>query len=194
MKHTTMSAAMQKAGFNAAESRLRELALDALKQHHRNLERALPTFVKALVDTGSLEIIALAVSGYLKEFAGQPLAAEHGQTLRASNLNGGAGHDTGERRDHTARPANEPSAAQKAAVDDQKKSSALTVFDRTLTHTGRRWGNVYYRELDSMAEDGDLAVALRHHIGSLRGDDRNKTIRELMTPLEFCGVIRKLGR
>jgi hypothetical protein len=66
------------------------------------------------------------------------------------------------------------------------------VFDRELTYTGRRWGNVTYRELDSMMEDGDLARLVRAHIGHLRGEERHKSIRDLMTPREFLGVIRKL--
>src|SRR5262245_42997963 len=71
-------------------------------------------------------------------------------------------------------PVREPSAAQTRADIAVTKVIALTAFDRELTHTGRRWGNVTYRELDSMREDGDIASEIKAHIGSLRGDPRNK--------------------
>ena len=88
-------------------------------------------------------------------------------------------------------PAREPSALQTEA-DIASRVRTLSVFDRELTHTGRRWGNVTYRELDSMREDGDIADAVKAHIGSLRGEDRHKPVRDLMTPREFGLLIRRV--
>jgi hypothetical protein len=85
----------------------------------------------------------------------------------------------------------DPTPGQNAAMARAKNLSAMSVFDRELTHTGRRWGNVFYREYDSMVDDGDVARALKSHIGSLRGDDRHKTTRELVTPREFLHLLRK---
>lgn len=214
---TAMSAALSRAGLNTAESRLRMLATDALKKHHGNIDRAIKTF-EAGID-GDRAMIRESHLHYLKTFRlpdadhapranqnlpvgdRQPNGDERGQRtsadqnpVAASSPHDGVGHGAFGALGSGARPVVEPSAAQTAADVKVKALSALTVFDRELTHTGRRWGNIFYRELDSMTDDGELARAVKVHIGSLRGDDRHKTIRELMTPREFYGVLRKLGR
>lgn len=93
-----------------------------------------------------------------------------------------------------ANPTREPTQSQIAAVAAAKRASAQSVFERELTHTGRQWGNVSYGELDSMAEDGDIAGALKKHIGSLRGNERHKLIKELMTTREFAQLINKVRK
>lgn len=206
---TAIAAALSRAGMNTAETRLRSLALDALKKHHRNIDRALPTLVAAVENDPDLirqalleklrHVDAETVVGHAAcdthtRLAGDRHPPPDTQNSGASPDRNGvdqASHDIHTPIVHSVR---EPSAEQTAADIKVRSLSALTVFDRTLTHTGRRWGNIYYRELDSMTDDGELARAVKVHIGSLRGDDRHKTVRELMTPREFYAVLRKCGR
>lgn len=114
----------------------------------------------------------------------------------AAQRNGDAGGqsiDADSGQPHFA-PAS-PTPLQLAATRDAKNSSAKAVesiFDRELTFTGKMWGNVDYLGLRNMREDGDIADALMKHIGHLRGQDRFKTVRELMTPREFMAVLRKV--
>lgn len=111
-----------------------------------------------------------------------PIANGAGQTPTASQA-----------RVCVPRPVREPSALQTEA-DLAARLKTLSVFDRELTYTGRKWGNIPYRDLDSMREDGDIAAALKVHIGSLRGDSRHKLIRDLMTPREFAQLINRVRR
>lgn len=93
-----------------------------------------------------------------------------------------------------AAPVREPSAAQTAADLAVKTRTALNAFDRELTRTGQRWGNVCYSELSNMTEDGEIANAIRMHIGSLRGVQALKPIRDLMTPREFAILFNKVRK
>lgn len=214
---TAIAAAMSRAGLNTTEAHLRMIATDAMKKHHGNIERAIKTFEKEI--DGDRDLIREALAFYLSRFRlpeadqfiadaqmghvgdrqtngdgrGHPPLANQNSGA-ASSLRDGVGQDADATRQNFARPVREPSAQERAAEIAARTKAAVNVFDRELTHTGRRWGNVYYRELDSMADDGQVALAIKIHIGSLRGDDRNKTIRDLMTPREFSGVMRKAGR
>lgn len=89
-------------------------------------------------------------------------------------------------------PVREPSIAQIAARSKVKEDIALSVFDREKTRTGQMWGNVYYRELDQFVVDADIAQAVKSYIGHIRGDDRYKMIRELMTPRQFAILLSKI--
>lgn len=91
----------------------------------------------------------------------------------------------------TTPPVREPSPSQLAASLAAAKAAAASVFDRELTRTGQRWGNVRYCELGNMTRDGEFAEAIRRHIGSLRGLKALKPIRELMTPREFAILINR---
>lgn len=91
-------------------------------------------------------------------------------------------------------PVCEPTPAQRAATHAVARRAALTVFERELTRTGQQWGKVNYRDLDAFAEDADIAMAVKAHIGHLRGDDRHKTIKDLMTPREFSLLIARVRK
>lgn len=91
-------------------------------------------------------------------------------------------------------PAREPTPTQTAAVAAVAKAAALSVFERELTSWGKQWGNVFYRDLDGMREDGAIADAVKAHIGHLRGEDRHKTIRDLMTVREFTLLLNRVRK
>lgn len=111
-----------------------------------------------------------------------PKADNQGRSFSAS------GHSAG------APTVREPTPSQIAAVTAMKKASAQSVFDRETTSWGKQWGNVQYLALDNMNEDGDIARAVKAHIGKLSGADRQKTVRELMTPREFAQLINKVRK
>jgi len=208
---TALAGAFARAGMNTASARLRSIAIDALKKHHRNISRALPTFEQAVEDDPDLIREALlqhlcrvdaetAVAGQV-DYETQVLLAGDRHPPHA-NQNSGAVVPAANGGDHKSRGAQqtavslvrEPSQSQIAAETRARTQTALTVFDRVKTARGVMWGNVYYRELDSLMEDGDLARVVRAHIGSRRGDERNKQVRDLMTPLQFHACMRKIGR
>lgn len=207
---TAMSAALSRAGVNTAEYRLRMLASDALKKHHRNISRALPTFEAAVDDDPDLIREALlhflcridaepVVAGHANCDTHIPPAGDHHPPLDTQNsgavaVHNGAGQLGGDTPASAARPVVEPSAAQTATDLSIKTRIAVNSFDRELTRTGQRWGNVYYSELSNMTEDGDIAHAIRMHIGSLRGKEALKPIRDLMTPREFAILINKVRK
>lgn len=208
---TAIGAALAKAGMNPAAVRLRSLAIDAIKKHHRNISRALPTFESAVEDDPDLIREALlhylcrvdaetAVAGQLIHETQSGLAGERqpGSANQPIHALGPAANGNGQQNhvSHraTAVPVREPSPSQIAAETRARTQTALTVFDRVKTARGVMWGNVYYRELASLVDDGDLAREVRAHIGARRGDERNKQIRDLMTPLQFHACLRKVGR
>ncbi len=88
-------------------------------------------------------------------------------------------------------PVRDPSAGQVAAMAKARAEAAKSIFDRAKTSTGRAWGNVCYRELDQLANDGVLAAGIKARIGGVRGNDRHKTVREFLSPLEFHALLRK---
>jgi len=88
-------------------------------------------------------------------------------------------------------PARPPSQSAIEAAERARNRAALSVFDRELTRTGQRWGNVCYSELGNMTDDGEIARAIRMHIGSLRGEKALRPIRELMTPREFALLLNR---
>lgn len=88
----------------------------------------------------------------------------------------------------------DPSEGQVVAMAKVRAEMAKSIFDRVKTSTGRAWGNVNYRDLDELAGDGQFAVMLKNYIGSIRGNERYKTIRELITPLQFHALLRKAGK
>lgn len=128
---------------------------------------------------------------------GRPCDAENGPRNVAPPLptnadDGGQACDADKGQNFTAAVVREPSAAQIAAAAKVRKLAAQSIFDRETTHTGRKWGNVTYVELDGFQQDADIALAVKHYIGELpRGKERMKTIRELMTPTQFAAAIRK---
>lgn len=189
---TALAAAFGKAGMNVAASRLRGIAHDAMKKHHGNVERALTTFEKDV--GGDRELIREALRSYLMEL---PVEGQRSVDAHSSNANGrqpqadGGGNKPLEPPATVAPPIREPSAAQTAADLAVRTRAAINVFDRELTRTGQRWGNVCYSELHNMTEDGEIARAIRRHIGSMRGAEALKPIRELMTPREFAILINK---
>ena len=93
-----------------------------------------------------------------------------------------------------APPVRDPSEGQVVAMAKVRAEMAKSIFDRVKTSTGRAWGNVNYRDLDELAGDGQFAVMLKNYIGSIRGNERYKTIRELITPLQFHALLRKAGK
>lgn len=72
-----------------------------------------------------------------------------------------------------------------------QERSAKSIFDRCLTHSGKMWGNVKYHELTSLRDDGDLAIAVKQHIGVLTGEHRYKKIRDLMTVTAFAQIFKR---
>lgn len=191
---TAFHAAFERAGLNTGEYRLRMLATDAMMRHHNNIERALPTLVKMI--NGDKELHAQLAQFYLQHFKGD-LDHTPVETLPdrvKSSDRGEAGHPTEDALASSARPVREPSAEQNAADLAIKARSALTVFDRELTNTGRKWGNVTYIELDAMKDDGDLAQEIKNEIGPLSGQERIKKVRDLMKPRAFIAAMRKVGR
>lgn len=192
---TAVSAALDRAGFNTDEARLRQVVHAAVTKHHGNVERAVKTATdEALGDHGlTRELLRF----YIERFEGL-LAKGHATNVFQSSFANGrqthpaeVGHAEGVNPSPSARPGREPSAAQTAADAAVRTRAALGVFDRELTRTGQRWGNVYYCELSNMTEDGEVARAIRLHIGSLRGEQALKPIRDLMTPREFAILLNK---
>lgn len=200
---TAIEAAFVAAGADTAANKVRMAAMDAMRTHHNNVERAAPTFAKMMVamlkvSSRPVDLLAAVAGPYLQNLqtdllgTGLPghVAHNDGAGAKHANGNGGDQQTTVTRQNHAA-PVASPSAAQNTATDRRKERSAVTVFDRELTRTGQMWGNVNYRELDSMIDDADLAQEIKKSIGLLRGDDRHKTIRQLMKPQEFHACLRK---
>lgn len=213
---TAIGAAMKRAGFDAAETQLRGIVIDALKKHHNNLDRAMKT-IERDVD-GDVDMVRVALRFFAQNLlpdvgrfeveipsqtangrqtpngdGGHVLIDRHLSDAASLSRNGD-GLSPGAYHKDAAIPVREPSQAQLAADLAVKARSALTVFDRELTRTGQRWGNVCYSELSNMTEDGDVARAIRMHIGSLRGAEALKPIRELMTPREFAILFNRVTK
>ncbi len=119
-------------------------------------------------------------SGHLDNaLSQQPQADGQGQACIASGLS------------VHAPPVRDPSAGQIEAMAKVRAEMAKSIFDRAKTSTGRAWGNVCYRELDQLSNDGALAAGIKNRIGGVRGNDRHKTVREFLSPLEFHALLRK---
>jgi hypothetical protein len=214
---TAISAALAKAGANTTEYRLRMLATDALHKHHSHIERAAKTLERSVDGDAALifEALRIVVQRYALPANGQtfrdtqPIPAggrqpdgddrdlgssETQPNVVTSSPGDGAGLSYIETHAASARPVVEPSPQQRAAETRVRATIALNVFDRELTRTGQLWGNVQYCDLENFAEDGELARAVKNHIGQIRGKDRLKPVRELMTPREFHACLRKVGR
>jgi hypothetical protein len=86
-----------------------------------------------------------------------------------------------------------PSKTSLRARAEARDHSSRSIFDRYVTHSGRQWGNVTYTELDSMADDGNFAAAIKQHIGPLSGPSRYKKIRDLINAREFAALATKVG-
>lgn len=154
-------------------------------------------------------------------YGGQDSVADDGQRLRASmqrtetlGEGRGTGVDNGQSASANTQQSNadgmgqnvavvighercvplvrEPSIAQIAAVSKAKEAVALSVFDREITRTGQMWGNVVYRDLDQFVVDADIAQAVKSYIGHIRGNDRHKMIRELMSPRQFSQLLSRV--
>lgn len=82
-----------------------------------------------------------------------------------------------------SRRALEISAANRAA-------EVKTIFDRYYTSDNRRWGDVGYHELGSMALDGARARALKDAIGTMEGRNEYATIRTLLSEAAFVAAMK----
>lgn len=216
---TALSAALSRAGVDTSASRLRMAADAAMAKHHNNIERATKTFLLEASNSGLLkELAAFYLARYRMPEADHSFSDTHSATVSDRLSNGdddghrevdnqlknaassptpsrnGEGLGSHDAPPFAALPVREPSAAQTATDLSVKTRIALNAFDRELTRTGQRWGNVCYSELANMTEDGEIAEAIRLHIGSLRGEKALKPIRELMTPREFAILYNKNKR
>jgi hypothetical protein len=189
---TAIGAALGSAGFNTIEARLRQVILDALKKHHRDIPRALETFERAI--EGDAELIRETKLWAVLRVDDEMLGAGH--TYRDHhNAHAGAQQPNRDGADLSAiarnghlgavRPVCEPSSLQRKAAATVAKFVARTVFDTNKTNDGRAWGDVGAHELDHMDRDGALARAIKNRLGVLHGKQRFKPLRELMTPATF---------
>lgn len=202
---TAISGALAKAGFSPRQMRLYKPAQEFIADGGTR-EEWIAAFdaVAKLSGEGPRKNAALG-SHLTFADAGQANGSAHGlnsvardgQSERASapppNANGG-GHalNAEDCQPRVAAPVRSPTQQQLDAVRRAKNASALSVFERELTSTGAQWGNVYYLALDSMGEDGDIARAVKSHIGQLSGAERQKRVKELLTPREFTLLLRKV--
>lgn len=185
---TAFAAAFKRAGLNVAEARLRQLAMDALKKHHRNIGRALPTFESSVEDDP--ELIREALLHYLCHIDhglsdGSRPPPDTQKFSATDQQNGGAGLRVGDAQVGVARPVREPSEGQRSAMVAVAKAAAVTILDRVKTSDGRPWGNVGAHELDGMARDGALAKAIVGKLGVLTNAQRFMPLRDLMPPQHF---------
>jgi hypothetical protein len=186
VKHTAISAAFQKVGYNP-----RQMALwKPLKEFFDagGTVDELSAVVRAILPgeghtTGADGLSASAPARQPNGDAGASFTLPNGRLQGAPAsppiANGGANEMVLNGQSRVAPAVRFPSTEQNAAVD------------RELTRNGGKWGNVRYRDLDEMVDEGGLALAIRSYIGHRRGDDRNKPIRELMTPLQFTKLLVK---
>jgi hypothetical protein len=184
---------MERAGFNSAQLRLRQAGLDALRKHHRNIGRAVPTLEIVVEDDPELigELVLNYLCGLDAEANGGGRPCTGDQTSGAAARNGAGqafdAHPTG-----SARPVREPSASDRAAASRVAAQIAVTIFDRAKTADGRPWGNVGAHELDGMDRDGALARAVKARLGQLSNRQRFQTLRELMAPDAFEACVDEL--
>jgi hypothetical protein len=166
---TALGAAMSRAGLNTTELRLRSIAADALRKHHRNIPRALDTFERSVEDDP--ELIREALLQYLcrfdadMSFPGQnsgdnrPPPAGAGHTVAR-----GVGQQADGPRNQFARPAREPSPAHRAAAAAVARSVAITVLDTFMVRDGRAIGDVRYGELQRMMSTNAVEAAVIRQI------------------------------
>lgn len=200
---TQMAAAFEKAGYSPRQMRLWKPLMEFFDDGGTMDE----LLVVASALNGRDAAVNRTPTGHALRAAPLPPNEGVGQGRSAANgghhdvalpspLANGSGHAVAATKAYSPMPPviREPSKAQVSAVAQVAKTIAMNAFDRELTRTGQRWGNVYYRELDNMIDDAAVASAVKAHIGALRGDDRYKTIRELMTPREFAILIGKVRK
>lgn len=122
---TAMAAALERAGMDTAEARLRMIIADAMKKHHGNAVRAVKT-IEREVD-GDLSLIREAFLQCAKAFGGQRVLANHADD--AAEPRNGAGQAAIDSQFRSARPVREPSAQQRAATAAvAQKISVLNTF------------------------------------------------------------------
>lgn len=177
---TTMSAALAKAGITAAQMKAYAACRDFIEAGG-TLDQWIEVFKLTSQKLPNEAPFECANNGQ----------GNNGNVRQPQASDGGHDADASSSHARIAPVARPQSSRDIAAAASVTKVIALTAFERELTHTGRQWGNVYYRELDSMREDGEIALAIKAHIGSLRGDARHKKLNELMTPRQFMSVLRK---
>lgn len=176
---TAIGAALGRAGFNAIEARLRQVILDALRKHHRNIPRTLETVEHATEDDPELirEALLWAVCSLDNEMlgaghsvndihasnagaqqtngdvTGQVLSSTNGQaaTAGASPTNrGGADLQSSAPHVMSVRPVREPSIHDRAAAGRIARTITLTIFDSFKVRDGRGIGDVRWGQLKSL--------------------------------------------
>lgn len=108
MTQTAISNAMKRAGFNTTEYELRQVAQDVLKKHHRNIDRAVPTFLKSLSEKRALMEAALKIvlRQFDKEMHGLPDGGQVRGATQLVNAPARQSNGTGQwRRDAHSQPA-----------------------------------------------------------------------------------------
>jgi len=203
---TALAAAFAKAGMNAAEARLRGLAADALKKHHRNIGRALPTFEAAIDDDPDLIRAALlhylcrvdaeAVAGQTsfdpqRSHAGDrhpPLANQNSGAVAARN---GAGHFGQDTPAFAARPVREPSPQERAIAGTAAARLALTILDTFRVRDGRPIGDVRYGELDRLRGLNAMEAAVIRQIQDHAKAPHDARVRDVVKATDLNRMIQK---
>lgn len=211
---TAIAHALQKAGLNTDESRLRMIATDALAKHHGNVERAITTFEKAVA--GDSGLIREALRFYLHHFklpgadqvrddhqrnvvnARQPngdgrdhRANENQEKVGASSSRGGVGLWKNEHPAERARPVREPSPADRAAANTVAKVVALTVLDTFRVRDGRSIGDVRYGELGRLMTTNAREAAVIKLILDHGNAPHDARVRDIIKIKDFQVMIQR---
>lgn len=191
---TAIRKAMAKAGVNVAESELRQLSYDALKKHHGNVERALPTFENAVGKSQELirEALLVTLRRFAEEMLGGGHGADGGQKNGASAEQPNRGGVTQPEPEHQlprGRSAAMPGNARRglSVITSVQSTVRQGLLHQTKTSDGRAWAAVGYHELDGMDRDGAVARLIKRRIGA--PPNKFMTLAELLTDQKFQEII-----
>jgi hypothetical protein len=182
---------MEKAGMPVAQSRLREMAHDALTKHHGNVDKAMKTFEASVRnDADALrELLRPYLQNHFEQNFPRPghSVRDTHQMLVGRGNGGGQAFVASQR---SSAPA-EPSPAQRRAAASVAKVVAITVLDTFKVRDGRSIGDVRHGELGRMASTNLREAKVFTQIMEFASAPSDAKVRDIISAKELQRMIQK---
>lgn len=199
---TAIASAMVKAGINTAEHRLRQIALDALRKHHRNIQRALPTFERSI--EGDHDLISEALRAYLARVDAEMLGGGHGASgthcatarpqqpsTKLADIMPASASPSTVYRTKTGKFAPEPSKLQREMAALVATDIANSVFNTFKMRDGRGIGFVRWGELSALHKDDAVSAYVIASLMEHAQADPKALVKDVVKASELAGFIAK---
>lgn len=192
---TAMADAMFRAGANRAETRLRQIILDALRKHHRNIGRAMPAIIRAVEDDDELiaEALLQITCRLDAEMLGNGQSAFDNLTRDARPQQpvptAATVQPTVVYRDKIGKFAPEPSQLYKNIAAKGAQKIALTVFETFKVRDGRGIGFVRWGELASLREADEVSACVIRNLMMHTIAEHDALVRDVVKATDLVSMI-----